>query len=179
MHQKIAKEEETIIIEGCIKGDRKYQKRLYELYSKRMFGVCLRYCDSKASAQDILQDGFVKVFAKLEHFKFQGSLEGWIRKVMVNTALEEFRKASNKFPLSSIDTMEERAFEDVNFGRLEHKDILNKIQELAPGYRAVFNMFVIEGYSHQEIAETLNITESTSKSQLSRARILLQNSIKK
>jgi len=150
-------------------------KALYERFSRKMYGVCLRYTDDKDEAQDILQNGFIKVFENIETFKATGSLEGWIRRIMVNTALNHYRqdKASRlKVDLDSVDYMLEGS--DNVGGELDAKELLKVIQTLPAGFRAVFNMFAIEGYSHKEIAEQLNISEGTSKSQYSRARAYLQ-----
>jgi RNA polymerase sigma factor (sigma-70 family) len=142
-----------------------------------MYAVCLRYCSDADDAQDVLQDGFVKVFKNLEKYRGEGSFEGWIRRIFVNTAIEHYRKKTN---LTSLNDVMEGSFEDNNwsaFDNLAEKDILNIVRQLSPGYRTVFNMYVVEGYSHKEIGEILNITEGTSKSQLARAKALLQKMI--
>ncbi len=165
------------LIKGCISGIRKHQENLYQIFSSKMYAVCLRYCNNSDDAQDVLQDGFVKVFKNLEKFRFEGSFEGWVRRIFVNTAIEHYRKKSN---LISITESVELSHEDDNWtglDRLAEKDILNIIKKLSPGYRTVFNMYVIEGYTHKEIAELLNINEGTSKSQLARAKSLLQKLI--
>lgn len=170
-----AREEE--IVNGCLKGDPKYQKALYSQYSKKMFGVCLRYAANPDEAKDLLQDGFVKVFTNLTGFKGQGSFEGWIRRIMVNNALEGLRKLSSKAQHIDVNDVQEELFESTNYSKYDMNYLLSKIQMLAPGYKAVFNLYVIEGYQHNEIAELLGISENTSKSQLSRARKLLQDSL--
>lgn len=163
------------LVKGCVDNKAIAQKSLYERFSRKMYGVCLRYTDDKDEAQDILQNGFIKVFENIETFKATGSLEGWIRRIMVNTALNHYRqdKASRlKVDLDSVDYMLEGT--DGVEGQLDAKELLKVIQTLPAGFRAVFNMFAIEGYSHKEIAEQLNISEGTSKSQYSRARAYLQ-----
>lgn len=168
---------ETDLIRGCIGGDRRYQEALYIQYSPKMYAVCLRYCGNSNDAQDVLQDGFVKVFRNLERFRAEGSFEGWMRRIFVNTAIEFFRK---KISISTIPENAENTFEDKDwtaFDRLGEKDILTVVRNLSPGYRTIFNMYVIEGYSHKEISEALNISEGTSKSQLARARVILQKEI--
>jgi RNA polymerase sigma-70 factor (ECF subfamily) len=165
------------LIKGCISGNRKYQEKLYETYSSKMYSVCLRYCSNSDDAQDVLQDGFVKVFKNLEKFREEGSFEGWVRKIFVNTAIEHYRKKAN---LVSITESIEVTQEDYNwsgFDQLLEKDLLKIIKRLSPGYRTVFNMYVVEGYSHKEIAQLLNINEGTSKSQLARAKAILQKMI--
>ncbi|KAB2918580.1 sigma-70 family RNA polymerase sigma factor [Oscillatoria amoena NRMC-F 0135] len=168
---------EEEIVAGCLKGDPKYQKALYSQYSKKMYGVCLRYASDPEAARDLLQDGFIKVFQNLAGFKGQGSFEGWIRRIMVNNALEMLRKLSSKAQHVDVEDVQEELYESTNFSRYDMNYLLSKIQQLAPGYRAVFNLYVIEGFQHNEIAEMLGISENTSKSQLSRARKLLQESL--
>ncbi len=166
------------LVKGCIDGDPVSQKKLYERFSKKMMGVCLRYADNYEDAQDILQEGLIKVFKNIDSFKGSGSLEGWIRRIVVNTALATYR-TSNPLRLSKGSEELEYipAADDDILGSISVKDLLNIIRKLPSGYRVVFNLYAIEGYSHKEIAEQLDITESTSKSQYSRARSLLQKII--
>jgi RNA polymerase sigma-70 factor (ECF subfamily) len=167
------------LIEGCVRGDRKIQYELYERYSSRMFGVCLRYAGNTEEAEDILQEGFVKVFRKIDSFRSEGSFEGWIRRIFVNTAIEHFRR---KTYLQPITEKEENTVEGKYLSVLDdlaEKDIINLVQQLSPGYRTVFNMYVVEGYTHKQIADALGISEGTSKSQLSRAKIILQDMVRK
>lgn len=159
-----------------MQNDRRYQKELYDRFSGKMYAVCLRYMGNADDAQDVLQDGFVKVFKNLDRFRGEGSFEGWIRRIFVNTAIEQLRK---KRPDQSLSEKEER-IEMPAIGavdRLSEKDLLQLISELSPGYRSVFNLYVIEGMGHKEIAELLNISEGTSKSQLARARMILQHKV--
>jgi RNA polymerase sigma factor (sigma-70 family) len=168
---------ESDLIKGCIEGDRRVQERLYNQYAGKMYAVCLRYCNDADAAQDVLQEGFVKIFKNLEKYRGEGSFEGWIRRIFVNTAIEHFRR---KVTLSTISETVENTFEDKDFtvfDKLAERDILAMIRELSPGYRTVFNMYVVEGYSHAEIGKMLNISEGTSKSQLARAKGLLQKMI--
>ena len=168
------------IIKACIKGDRKAQKQLYQLFADKMFGVCLRYADNVDEAKDILQDGFIKVFLNLKQFNYKGSFEGWVRRIMVNTALEKFRDKNYLFAVNMEQGYESRDKEyDHILSELAAKDLLKMVQELSPQYRMVFNLYAIEGYSHKEICEMLNIKEGTSKSNLSRAREILKEKIKK
>lgn len=167
------------LIEGCIKGDRKMQKELYNRFAPKMYGVCLRYASNAEEAEDILQEGFIKVFKKIESFRGDGSFEGWIRRIFVNTAIEHYRK---KIYLQPITDTEENTVEGNYLNVLDHlaeKDIIHLVQQLSPGYRTVFNMYVVEGYTHKQIAEILGISEGTSKSQLSRAKMILQEMVKK
>ena len=166
------------LIKGCLENDRRMQQELYNRFAPKMYGVCLRYTGNGDDAQDVLQDGFVKVFRKLDSFRSEGSFEGWIRRVFVNTAIEHFRR---KHYMQPVTEREENTLESKTLTALDglsEKDILKLVQQLAPGYRAVFNLYVVEGYSHKEIAEMLDITEGTSKSQLSRAKVILQDMIK-
>jgi DNA-directed RNA polymerase specialized sigma24 family protein len=135
---------------GCQEGNPLAQRDLYEMFKTKMFGICLRYAGNHNDAEDIMQEGFIKVYEKIHQFGFKGAFEGWIRKIMVNTALEKYRMH----------------FQTV-------------IQDLTPRYRLVFNLYALEGYSHKEISEMLNITEGTSKSNLSRARVILQERVNK
>jgi RNA polymerase sigma-70 factor (ECF subfamily) len=167
------------IVKGCISGNRKSQERLFNLFSGEMFGVCLYYSKDYTEAEDTLHEGFMKVFRKIDQFEFKGSLAGWIRKVMVNTALEKFRKQHQLYALG--DDYENSAdIDPVNvISDLSASDLINLIRELSPKYRMVFNLYAIEGYSHKEISEMLGISEGTSKSNLARARYVLQNKVKK
>jgi RNA polymerase sigma-70 factor (ECF subfamily) len=154
------------------------QEELYRRFSPKMYAVCLRYANNADDAQDLLQEGFIKVYRNLHRFRAEGSFEGWIRRVFVNTSIEHFRKKSTK--VSLVTDKEENTIEDADISalhRLAEKDIINIIQELSPGYRTVFNLYVVEGYSHKEIGELLGISEGTSKSQLARAKGVLQKKI--
>lgn len=165
---------ERDLIKGSLNGDRRMQEQLYQRFASKMYAVCLRYANNSDDAQDILQDGFVKVFRNLEKFRGEGSFEGWVRRVFVNTSIEHYRK---KVYLNTISETEEKNLEDHNVNALDQlgeKDIIGLIQQLSPGYRTVFNMYVIEGFAHKEIAEQLGISEGTSKSQLARAKGILQ-----
>ena len=151
------------------------QYELYQRFAPKMYGVCLRYAGKAEEAEDILQEGFIKVFNKMSSYRGEGSFEGWIRRIFVNTAIEHFRK---KTYLQPITETEEASVEGKYLSvldKLAEKDIIQLVQQLSPGYRTVFNMYVIEGYTHRQIAEALNISEGTSKSQLSRAKMILQD----
>ena len=166
------------LIEGCLRGDRKMQQELYQRYAPKMYGVCLRYAGSVEEAEDILQEGFIKIFNKLGSYRGEGSFEGWIRRIFVNTAIEHYRK---KIYLQPITETEENTVEGKYLSVLDslaEKDIIRLVQQLSPGYRTIFNMYVIEGYTHKQIAESLGISEGTSKSQLSRAKMILQDLVK-
>ena len=167
--------EETKLIKKCIKGDAKAQQFLFNRFAPKMLGVCLRYAKNKNQAEDVLQEGFIKVFFNLKNFK-GGSLEGWVRKIMVNTSLDEIRKNTKFKKNISIENINEREKNNILEG-LMAQDLLNVIKELPSGYRVVFNLFAIEGYSHKEIAKKLGISEGTSKSQYSRARVSLRKKI--
>jgi RNA polymerase sigma-70 factor (ECF subfamily) len=167
------------IIKDCVSGNRKAQEKLFNLFSNEMFGVCLYYAKDYTEAEDTLHDGFIKVFQKIDQFGFKGSLAGWIRKVMVNTALEKFRKQHQLYALGDdYENPEDIERENV-ISDLSARDLINLIRELTPQYRMVFNLYAIEGYSHKEISEMLGISEGTSKSNLARARNVLQNKVKK
>jgi RNA polymerase sigma factor (sigma-70 family) len=168
---------ESDIINGCLNKDRKMQEMLYHRFSSKMYAVCLRYCKDAEDAQDLLQDGFIKIFKNLEKFRGEGSFEGWIRRIFVNTSIEHFRKSVKKF---SVTDSQEVTVEDPSWNALDNlaeKDVIKMIQELSPGYRQVFNMYVIEGYAHKDIGEILGISEGTSKSQLARAKAILKKMV--
>ena len=165
------------LIKECVKGNRKMQELLYTRYASKMHAVCLRYCGSADDAQDLLQDGFIKIFQNLEKYRGDGSFEGWIRRIFVNTSIEHFRR---KIKYTNFSETQEDSIEDNEWNALEtiaKKDVVKIIQQLSPGYKQVFNMYVIEGYSHKEIGEMLGISEGTSKSQLARAKAILKKII--
>jgi RNA polymerase sigma factor (sigma-70 family) len=170
---------ESDLIEGCLRGDRKMQYELYHQFAPKMYGVCLRYAGNAEEAEDILQEGFIKIFNKIGSYRGDGSFEGWIRRIFVNTAIEHFRKKTYLQPLTEVEenTMEGKYLSVLD--SLAEKDIIQLVQQLSPGYRTVFNMYVVEGYTHKQIAEALGISEGTSKSQLSRAKQILQDMVKR
>lgn len=170
---------EAKLIASCIKGDRAAQKALYDRLAPRMFPLCIRYVGDRTVAEDILQDGFITLFTHLENYKGDGSFEGWARRIFVTTALMSLRK---KDALKMSDDLEaakglktETASQIQNIG---YQELMKLIMTLPPGFRTVFNMYAIEGFSHKEISEMLGISETTSRTQLSRARVWLQNKIK-
>jgi RNA polymerase sigma-70 factor (ECF subfamily) len=167
------------LLEGCRREERRTQELLYKVLASRMLGVCMRYAKDQFEAEDILQIGFVKVFKKVGEFRGDGSFEGWIRRIMVNTAIESYRKNQRMMNVVDIDEVFDAPQVTFDMNGLEVKDLMNLIQSLSPGYKLVFNLYAIEGYSHKEIADQLGITEGASKSQLSRARAILKEKIKK
>lgn len=167
------------LIESCRKGDRKAQKAIYDLLAPKMFAVCLRYGGNRELAEDLLQDGFVTMFSKMDSYRNAGSFEGWARKIFVNTCLMYLRK-NDALRMSEDIAEAVKLTSDVptQMEDMGYKELMKLVMELPPGFRTVFNMYAIEGYSHKEIAEELGVTETTSRTQLSRARIWLQNKIK-
>jgi len=167
------------IISGCLKGNRRDQELLYRRHAAKFYAVCLQYAGNDEEARDILQEGFIKIFENLIHYKHEGSFEGWMRKIMVNTALEKFRSKHNLYRIDDFDQIPEPDAQPDNedYAGLEATDLLDIIRELPPKYRMVFNLFAIEGYSHKEISRMVNISEGTSKSNLARARIILQRRV--
>jgi RNA polymerase sigma factor (sigma-70 family) len=165
------------IINGCRDRNPLAQKELYETFKSKMFGICLRYAGNYDDAQDILQDGFLKVFEKIDQFGFKGAFEGWVRRIMVNTALERFR--TNYQVININDNLKEVDHEHTGdfTSDIDARELMRFVQELSPKYRMVFNLYAIEGYSHKEIGEMLGISEGTSKSNLSRARDILQEKV--
>ncbi|MBL7739477.1 MAG: RNA polymerase sigma factor [Chitinophagaceae bacterium] len=168
------------LIHDCMKGDRQAQSVLYAMFIPKMFVVCLRFSKNRQEAEDILQEGFVKVFQFLPQFNYQGSLESWIRKIMVNCALQRIKSNNRLAPVVSIDSYREQlTFDDDMEGYISSRELLKLVMSLPPGYKAVFNLYVFEGYKHREIAEILGITEGTSKSNLSDARTYLKKQLRK
>jgi RNA polymerase sigma-70 factor (ECF subfamily) len=166
------------LVEGCIRGRRNCTAALYSYFSPKMFGICLRYANDYHSAEDILQEGFIKVFHNLDRFRSEGSFEGWMKRIFINTAIEYYRKSTNHNGHAELDTVSFQQIPETALENLATQDLLKLIQRLSPGYRAVFNLYIIEGYSPKEIAKMLEISEGTSKSQLARARGLLQKMVK-
>lgn len=166
------------MLKGCRANKEHAQKFLFNKYSRIMTGVCLRYADSYEEAQDIVQDGFIKVFKKIGMFSGKGSLEGWVRRIMVNTSLDYLRSIKNERFNVTIDDVSFKLKEDQKVeSDLQAEDLLQMVQSLPTGYRTVFNMYAIEGFTHKEIGNALEISENTSKSQYSRARTLLQKKL--
>lgn len=167
------------IINGCLKGNRRDQELLYRRHAPKLYAVCLQYSGNDEEARDILQEGFIKIFENLSHYKYEGSFEGWMRRIIVNTALEKFRSRHNLYRVDDIDQIPELDAEpdSEDYSGLDAEDLLEIIRELPPKYRMVFNLFAIEGYSHKEIGQMVNISEGTSKSNLARARIILQRRV--
>ena len=162
------------IVEGCAEKNAEYQQFLYKTLYSKMMVVCQRYTDRPEDAKDLFQDGFVKVFDKIGKFNFKGSLEGWIRRIMVNNAIDHYRKKKNKFAMSETLVESQQIAEEVEsegvFEGVNADILLSFVQQLSPVYRTVFNLYILDDYSHAEIAEELGISEGTSKSNLSKAK---------
>lgn len=179
---------EDNLLKECLSGNAKAQKLLYDTYARKMFGVCLRYASDKSMAEDFMQEGFIRIFMKLKSFKSQGSLEGWMRRIIVNTALESLRKKDilrNSLELSDADQQHaefinaavistENEEDDDNKYHVPSDVLYKLINEMPVGFRTVFNLYAVEEYSHKEIGSMLDISEGTSKSQYARARAWLQ-----
>ncbi len=165
------------IIEKCASGNTKAQEQLYTRFSPKMFGVCLRYAKNNVEAEDNLQEGFIKVFTHIKKFRNEGSFEGWIRRIMVNVSLEKFRKQQIMYPVEDINIYESQKVADDVLDKISAEELLGLIQQLSPRYKMVFNLYVMEGYNHKEIAEEMGITVGTSKSNLARAREILKHKV--
>ena len=164
----------------CKAGQRKAQEKLYKQLATKMLGVCLRYAVDRMEAEDMLQMGFIKVFQKIADYRGEGSFEGWVRRIMVHSSIEYYRKHHKLMQVVDFEeTGQELSVNAVAASSLEAQDLLVMIKELAPGYRMVFNLYAIDGYTHKEIAEMAGISEGASKSQLSRARAILKEQILK
>lgn len=167
------------IIKGCLTGNRRDQELLYRRHVPKLYAVCLQYSGNDEEARDILQEGFIKIFENLIYYKYEGSFEGWMRRIVVNTALEKYRSKHSLYRVDDIDLIPEPEADPDNedYTGLDAVDLLSIIRELPPKYRMVFNLFAIEGYSHKEISQMANISEGTSKSNLSRAREILKKKV--
>ncbi len=168
---------ESGLIQGCLKGDRTAQRHLYETYSGKFLAICIRYLKDREHAEDVMIEGFMKIFEKMPQYQAKGSFEGWMKRIIVTQALMTLR--SNRHLMMEVNLENESHFEDHNYelNHLEAEDLMKMVESLPVGYRTVFNLFAIEGYSHQEISDLLGITESTSKSQLNRARNTLKGKL--
>jgi RNA polymerase sigma-70 factor (ECF subfamily) len=166
------------LIKRCKANERKAQELLYKQFASKMMGVCLRYATDRMEAEDMLQNGFIKVFQKIDDYRGDGSFEGWIRRIMVHSSIEYYRKYHKMAQMVELeDASGHTSFDALATSKLAANDLMALIQQLAPGYRIVFNLFAIEGYSHKEIAEMTGISEGASKSQLSRARSVLKEQV--
>lgn len=174
---------EQQIIVGCKEQKHEAQRMLYEKYARTMYGICLRYCSDEDAAKDLLQDGFIKVYANINSFQEKGSFEGWLKRVFINLALENIRRQKNIIhsseDIQEIPDIVDGATEEDGMYSISESVLLKMIQELPKGYSTVFNLYAIEDFAHKEIAEMLGITESTSRSQYVRARQILQDKVKK
>lgn len=168
---------EKELVKGCLREDRKCQEEVFRRFAGKMMAVCVRYTRHKMEAEDILQDAFIKVFDNLSKFKFKGSFEGWVRRIVINTALKNYGKRGFRQEQIGMDQYQEVPMEPSVYSHLQEEELLNLVAKLPDGYRIVFNLYAIEGYSHKEIAETLGIQESTSRSQLVKARKMLQSQV--
>lgn len=185
---KLSGENQDELLDGCIEGNRKCQEAIYSALYGKMMGVCLRYTRDADEAKDILQEGFIKVFTKIEKFNREGSFEGWVRRIVVNTAIDELRKKKNTLTINESESnvllnysneVEEDEEDDSIYGQIKPEYIIEAMQELSPAYQTVFNLYVMENYSHQEIAEVLEISVGTSKSNLSKAKQNLKKILEK
>lgn len=168
------------IIKGCLADNAEAQKELYEHYAPKLWPVCLRYAKNQMSAEDIMQEGFIRIYRYLVNFKGEGSFEGWLRRTMVNTAINYYKKNLKQSEERDIETVFNISASNVDaVSKMTADEILSIVQKLPDGYRTIFNLFVVEGFPHKEIAEKLGISENTSKSQLSRARVILQEKLNK
>jgi len=161
-----------------LKGDQDSCDIIYRHFAPKMFGICLRFAKNRMDAEEILQEGFIKIFTKLSEFRNEGSFEGWIRRTIINTAINYYKKNLRHLMDTDVTDCEiaDRSLLDI-YCSLSMKELLNMVQKLPTGYRTVFNLNVIEGYTHKEIGEMLNISDNTSKSQLNRAKAILRKKI--
>jgi RNA polymerase sigma-70 factor (ECF subfamily) len=172
-------EDLTKIAKECASGDVRAQEKLYRTLAPKMYGVCLRFAKDSTEAEDNLQEGFVKVFTNIHKFRHEGSLEGWVRRIMVNVSLTKYRKQHLMYPVEDIASYEAQHVSEDVLDKISADELLGLIQDLPTRYRMVFNLFVMEGMSHQEIGEAMKISEGTSKSNLARARDILKRKVKR
>lgn len=165
------------LIEACINGERAAQRILYDIFSKKMYVVCLRYTKSQQEAEDVLQEAFIKIYKNLNTYRGESRLDYWIKRIVINTALNNQRKKLYMYPMVDIDEVQNTVERNKVLSDFRVDELLRMIRELPDGCQTIFNLFAIEGYSHKEIAEMLNVSEGTSKSQFSRARKLLQEKL--
>lgn len=168
---------ESLLIELCLKNDRKAQKQLFELFAGKMVFLCRRYARSEQEAEDFAQEGFIKVFKNLQQFNNQGSFEGWMRRIMVNTCLKNLQRKYVTHEIPGVEEFHHTQIIPEIFSKLSVDELMKLINQLPDGYKTVFNLFAIEGYSHKEIGEMLGVGESTSRSQLAKARRILQKKV--
>lgn len=164
------------LIQKCKNNDTKAQSELYKLYSSKLFAICLKYSRNRAEAEDNLQDSFLTIFKKISQYNNKGSLEGWLKRVAVNTTLQRYRKSKGVFDIVNEEHIEDVTIE-VDNDEVDIDFLLRCIQELPDRYRLVFNLYALDGYSHKEIAEMLDISAGTSKSNLARARMILKDKV--
>ena len=172
------KHDDISLIKACSNGDHNAFNKIYNKYSGIMYSICLRYMNSHNDAQDALQEGFIKVYNKISSYSFSGSFEGWMKRIFINTSIELIRKKKYHQDIDYLKESEIKMTSKIEIGSMDAKKMIDLIQKLPQGYRTVFNMYVIDGYSHKEISEVLSISESTSKSQLFKARKQLQIKLK-
>lgn len=170
---------EADIIKGCIKGERSCQKSLYEHFASKMLGVCMRYAKDKSEAEDMLQEGFLKVFLNINKFKNEGSFEGWVRRIMIFTAINVYKYRLRKYKEDFDHEEHDAPYNDGIIDKISAKEIMMLMHQMPEGYKVIFNLYTVEGYTHKEIAKMLGIAEGTSKSQYSRARQFLQQALAK
>ncbi|MGB3584936.1 MAG: RNA polymerase sigma factor [Tunicatimonas sp.] len=168
---------EQALVARCIKGERLAQHELYEQYARQMMVVCMRYCKSREDAEDVLQEAFVKIFNSLEKFRGESSIKYWIKRIVINTALNHHRKKVYLYPHLDIEEVHHLGDEDVEIANYNYRDLLAILQSLPQGCQVIFNLYAVEGYKHKEIATMLSISEGTSKSQYARARSLIRDLI--
>jgi RNA polymerase sigma factor (sigma-70 family) len=177
MRLQVYRVKEETMIEGCKKQNKQFQEQLFHHYSGKMYSLCCRYVKDKVEAEDVLITAFAKLFERIDQYKGDGSFEGWVRKIIVNESLTYLRKSKSMYVETDIEDAIHVAQMDSPETKFEADDLLTLIGELPTGYRIVFNLYAIDGYSHKEISEQLGISENTSKSQLSRARVMLQRQL--
>jgi len=168
---------EKELIKACLSQDRLAQRDIFNMYAGKMMAVCLRYARHRLEAEDILQDAFVKVFTHLSEFEYTGSFEGWVRRIIINTAIKNNQKKSFSHEEIGLEHIKEDSAGPEVFSVLSEEELIKLVSSLPDGYRMVFNLYAIEGFSHKEIGELLNIEESTSRSQLVKARRILQEKV--
>lgn len=167
------------LLDQCLENQPNAQKQLFEILAPGMYSICLRYAKNEDEAKDILQESFIKMFNNLSRFEKKGSFEGWVKRIFINTSIEFYRKNQREQMVNSLEDVPERPIESQTLSMLKTSDLMKLVNSLPKGYKTVFNLFAIEGYSHEEIAEMLGVSVNTSKSQLHKARLCLQELVNK
>lgn len=166
-----------LLIQGCKRNDRESQRLLHKHYYSYAMSICVRYCRTREEAQEVMNDGFLKVFLRINQYRMETSFVGWLRRIMINSCIDHYRREAKHYEVERIDSIKGAMHGESVMDQLSHQELMEMVQQLSPGYRAVFNLYVIDGYTHKEIGAMLGISDGTSKSNLMKAREILKKRI--